>query len=225
MGNSRNSDAGKTAPSKRAEKYSKSWDKASEVQHPTDSQDAWRLGCDLGVFRRLWNMDQDFARISPSTGEKSQVGSSISGPACNPRACPMVRKKQDFGRLISGSLDRSYPLASSGAFFRGHLHAKAFHPEAPTRETRVWGGNPQQDSTSGMGRKPSSWTPHQETNRGIVEYWYGIQITRCLLQISIDSKNLRHWAKVGMATQNSWTLLCICCPIMYELMHVHVFHR
>ena len=40
-----------------------------------------------------------------------------------------------------------------------------------------------------------------------------------------DTKKLRHWAKVGMATQNTWTLLCICCPIMYELMYVHVFHR
>ncbi|CAM6053921.1 unnamed protein product [Sphagnum tenellum] len=58
--------------------------------------------------------------------------------------------------LISGPRDRSYPLASPGAFFRGHHHAKAFHPGAPTRETRVWGGNPQQDSTSGMGRNPSA---------------------------------------------------------------------
>ena len=32
-----------------------------------------------------------------------------------------------------------------------------------------------------------------------------------------DTKKLRHWAKVGMATQNTWTLLCICRPIMYVL--------
>ena len=40
MGNSRNADAGKTAPLKKDRKYSKSRDRATEVQHPTDSQDA-----------------------------------------------------------------------------------------------------------------------------------------------------------------------------------------
>ncbi|CAM6053226.1 unnamed protein product [Sphagnum tenellum] len=92
----------------------------------------------------------------PQRGEKSQVGSSISGPACNPRACPMVRKKQDFGRLITGCCrDRSYPIGphpehSSGDVFmprpsiQKRLLGKQESGEATHSKTlhQAWAGNP-----------------------------------------------------------------------------------